>query len=83
MSATKMEIASNHFTENQLKTIRKYKTRLAKKLPTFHIAWVQPMKKNMVEAHLESDKWTYRKGLQAVKLAIEVEDETGVFIFLR
>jgi hypothetical protein len=83
MSAAKMEIASNQLTKNQLKTIRKYKNRLAKKLPNFHIAWVKPLKKNMIEAHLESDKWTYRKGLQAVKLAIEVEDETGVFIFLR
>jgi hypothetical protein len=83
MSAAKLNLASNHLTDRQLKTMRIFKNRLAKKLPNFHIAWVKPMKEDMIELHLESDKWTYRKGLQAVKLAIEVEDETGVFIMIR
>jgi hypothetical protein len=78
-----MDLSSNHLTEHQLKTVRKYKNRLAKRLPTFRIAWVKPVKENMIELHLESDNRTYRRGLLASQLATEVEDETDVIIILR
>jgi hypothetical protein len=37
----------------------------------------------MIDVHLESEKWSYRKGLLASQLATEVEDETDVIIILR
>jgi len=83
MRTATMDLASNHLTENQLKTVRKYKNRLTKKLLTFQIAWVKPVKENMIELHLETDNRTYRKGLLASQLATEVEDETDVIIILR
>ena len=82
MNLAKTEPAPNHLNESQIETITKFKNRLAKKLPDFRIAWAKPVKENMIELHLESDKRTYRKGLQAVKLAVEVEDETNVIIIL-
>jgi len=83
MSIAKIDFASNGLTEAQTETVVKFKNRLAKKLPDFHIAWVRSVKDNMIELHLESGRHTYRRGLQAVKLAVEVEDETGVIIILR
>jgi hypothetical protein len=68
----------------QLKTLKKFQRRLNEKAPDYQIAWVRPYKKNIIEIGLESQKKIgYRKGLQAVKLAVEVEDETGVIIILR
>ena len=83
MSIAKIDFASNGLTEAQTETVVKFKNRLAKKLPDFHIAWVRPVKENMIELHLESGNRTYRRGLQAVKLAVDVEDETGIIIILR
>jgi hypothetical protein len=83
LSLAKTDLTSNNLTKAQAKTVRKFKNSLAKKLPDFRIVWVKPVKENMIELHLESEKRTYRRGLQAVKLAVEVEDETGVIIILR
>jgi hypothetical protein len=83
MSLAQTELVSNHLNESQIETITKFKNSLAKKLPDFRIVWVKPVKENMIELHLESEKRTYRRGLLAVKLAVEVEDETGVIIILR
>jgi hypothetical protein len=83
MNFTKVESAPNHLNESQIETIMKFKNNLAKKLSDFRIAWVKPVKENMIELHPESGRHTYRRGLQAVKLAVEVEDETGVIIILR
>ena len=83
MSINEVDVATNHLNEQQIETIARLKNRLAKTLPSFRIAWARPAKPNMIEVHLESEKRTYRSGLQAVKLAVEVEDETGVIIILR
>ena len=50
---------SNHLTEAQAKTFSQFSNSLAKNLPSFRIAWVQPVKENMLELQLESDRLTY------------------------
>ncbi len=72
-----------HLTETQTKTYLQYKRKLAKHLPNARIAWVLPIKKNIIEVYVETEKLTYRTGLKAAKLATEVEDQTGVTIILR
>jgi len=76
---------NNHnLSSAQLKTFKKFQRRLNEKVPDYRITWVRPYKENIIEVGLESQKKIgYRKGLQAVKLAVEVEDETGVIIILR
>ncbi len=68
----------------QLKAFEKYRSRLTQKVPDYRLTWVHPIKDNIIEAGLEPQKkMTYRKTTLAAKLAMEVEDETGVLIFLR
>ena len=75
---------NHHLSDLQLKTFKKFQRRLRDKVSDYRVAWVRPYKKNIIEVGLESQKKIgYRKGLQAVKLAVEVEDETGVIIILR
>ena len=75
--------SSNNLSAAQTRTFQQFRNRLAKQLPDFRVAWVQPVKDNMIELQLESDKLTYRSTMKAAKLAVEVEDETGVIIILR
>jgi hypothetical protein len=75
---------NHNLSSAQLKTFKKFQRRLNDKVPDYRITWVRPYKENIIEVGLESQKKIgYRKGLQAVKLAVEVEDETGVIIILR
>jgi len=78
---------NNHnLSSVQLKTFKKFQRSLSEKVPDYHIAWVRPSpyKESIIEIGLESQKKIgYRKGLRAAKVAIEVEDETGVTIILR
>jgi len=75
---------NHNLSSVQLKTFKKFQRRLNEKDPDYRIAWVRPYKKNIIEIGLESQKKIgYRRGLQAVKLAVEVEDETGVIVILR
>ena len=83
MIAAQKQVALDHLTRSQQQALRKFKKRLAEKLPNFDIAWVHSFKDNIIELHLESDKRTYRNSLQAAEVAIEVEDETGILIILR
>jgi len=83
MNLAKIDLSFNGLTTTQTATLMKFKNRLARKLPNFRIAWVKPVKENMIELHLETEKRTYRNSRQAVKLAIEVEDETDIIIILR
>jgi len=83
MNLAKMDLLSNGLNKTQTATVVKFKNRLARKLPNFQIAWVKPVKENMIELHLETEKRTYKNSRQAIKLAIDVEDETGVIIILR
>jgi hypothetical protein len=75
---------NHNLSSVQLKTFKKFQRKLNDKVSDYRIAWVRPYKENMIEIGLDSPKKIgYRKGLQAVKLAIEAEDETGVIIILR
>jgi hypothetical protein len=75
---------NHNLSSVQLKTFKKFQRRLNERIPDYRITWVRPYKENIIEVGLESQKKIgYRKGLQAVKLAVEVEDETGVIIILR
>jgi sensor domain CHASE-containing protein len=74
---------NNNLSPEQLRTFSKFQRKLKEKVPDYQIAWVHPIKENMIEVGLESkNKMTYRKTRQAVNLALEVEDKTGVFIIL-
>lgn len=78
-----MKNKNHNLSSVQLKTFKKFQRKLKEKVPDYHIAWVHPVKENMIEVRLESkNKMTYRKTLQAAKLALEIEDRTGVFIIL-
>ena len=75
---------NHNLSSVQLKTFKRFQRRLNEKIPDYQITWVRPYKENIIEVGLESQKKIgYRKGLQAVRLAVEVEDETGVIIILR
>jgi len=83
MNAKILETQNGKLSNAQLKTFDKFRRRLKKKVPDYVITWVRPYKENIIEVGYESPKrMTYRKTLQAAKLAIEVEDETGVLIIL-
>jgi len=75
---------NHNLSSVQLKTFKKFRRRLNEKIPDYRIAWVRPYKEKIIAIGLKSQKKIgYRKGLQAVKLAVEVEDETGVIVILR
>lgn len=81
--SAKAQNKNHNLSSVQLKTFKKFQRRLNEKVPDYQIAWVRPYKENIIEIGLESQKKIgYRKGLQAVKLAVEVEDETGVIVIL-
>jgi len=74
---------NHNLSSVQLRTFSRFQRKLKEKVPDYHIAWVRPVKENMIEVGLESkNKMTYRKTLQAARAAIEVEDKTGVFVIL-
>jgi hypothetical protein len=83
MIAAHHDTANNNLTAIQRKSFLRFKKKLAQELPALRIAWVHPFNDTIIELHLEYDKRTYRKSLKASKLAVEVEDETGVTIILR
>jgi hypothetical protein len=76
------EMQNNHLSSTQLRTFKKFRRKLNEKVPDYPIAWVRPIKENMIEVCLEPEKLSYKKNLQAAKLAIEVEEETGIFVIL-
>jgi len=79
-----MKTQNNNLSNTQLKAFEKYRRRLIKKVPDFHLTWVHPVKETIIEAGLEPQKkMTYRKTMRAAKLAMEIQDETGVLIILR
>ena len=74
---------NNNLSPAQLRTFSKFQRKLKEKVPDYQIAWVHPIKENMIEVGLDSkNKMTYRKTRRAVNLALEVEDQTGVFVIL-
>ncbi len=84
MKSQNLETKNGNLSSIQLKAFEKFRSRLARKVPDYHLTWVHPVKENIIEAGLEPQKkMTYRKTTVAAKLAMKVEDETGVLIFLR
>jgi hypothetical protein len=84
MKAQILKTKNGTLSTEQLKAFEKFRRGLAKKIPGSRLTWVHSLKKTVIEAGLESQKkMTYRKTLQAAKLAMKVQDETGVLIILR
>ncbi len=83
MNASRNGAINNHFTPLQKKSLQRFKRKLAQEMPALRIAWVQPYNDTIIELHLEYDKRTYRRSLQASKLAVEVAEETGIMIIFR
>jgi hypothetical protein len=84
MKSQNLKTKNGNLSSIQLKAFEKFRNKLTKKVPDYRLTWVQPVKENIIEAGLEPQKkMTYRKTTLAAKLAMEVEDETGVLIFLR
>ena len=76
------EAQNNRLSGAQLRTFREFRRKLNEKVPDYPIAWVRPVKENMIEVCLEPQKLSYRKTHQAAKLAIEMEEKTGIFVIL-
>jgi hypothetical protein len=83
MSIPTLDLATEHLTEAQGAALQCYCEKLERHLPQFHITGVEPLKENLIQVWLESTDWSYQAGRKAAKLAVEVEDETGIFIILR
>ncbi len=75
--------SNNHLNTAQKKTLQLFKKKLAQEMPKLRIAWAQPYSDTIIELHIEYDKRTYRKSLKASKLAVEVEEKTGITMIFR
>lgn len=83
MNARTNGLLNHKLSSVQSKTFKQFQRKLDEKVPDYHISWVRPYNKSIIEVGLEPQKkMTYRKTLQACKAAIEVEDKTGVTIIL-
>jgi hypothetical protein len=76
------ERITNNLNGLQKKTLQKFKRRLAEEMPKVRIEWVRAYSDDIIEMHIEFDKYTYRSGLKASTIATEVEAETDVTIVL-
>jgi hypothetical protein len=83
MNTKTLEIRNGRLSDVQMKAFEKFRRQLKKKVPDYVITWVRPYNKSIIEVGYEPQKkLTYRKSLQAAKLAIEIGDKTGVTIIL-
>ncbi len=73
----------NNMTPRQKETLLKFRRKLAESLPKARIEWAKAYNKDIIELHLEYDKYNYRNSLKAATAATEVEDETDITIILR
>lgn len=76
------ERITNNLNELQKKTLQKFKKRLAEEMPKVRIDWARAYSDDIIELHIEFDKYTYKTGLKASTIATEVEAETDVTIIL-
>jgi len=84
MKARNGNIHNNGLSSTQSRTFKQFQRKLNEKVPDYSITWVHPYNDTIIEVGLEPQKkWTYRKSIQASKLAIEVGDEAGLTIILR
>jgi len=79
---TPVERITNNLNKLQKRTLQEFKKRLAEALPKVRIEWAKAYSEDIIELHIEFDKYTYRNGLKAATVATEVEEETGVTIIL-
>jgi hypothetical protein len=73
----------NNMTPRQKETLLKFKRKLAESLPKVRIEWAKAYNKDIIELHLEYDKYNYRNSIKAATVATAVEDETDITIILR
>jgi len=79
-----LKTQNNNLSKAQQKAFEKFRRKLKKKVPDYHLTWVHPYNETIIEAGLEPHKGlSYRKTHQAAKVATELEDETGILIILR
>lgn len=84
MKAPKLKTENQGLSSVQVKAFEKFRRKLNSKMPDFKITWVHPYNENIIEAGAEfPENMSYRKGLRVAKMAIEVQDETGILIILR
>jgi len=83
MNTKILETQNGRLSDDQMKTFERFQRQLKKKVPDYTITWVRPYSKSIIEVGYEPQKkMTYRKSIQAAKLAIEIGDKTGVTIIL-
>ena len=83
MNARGLETRNGNLTGTQLKTFKKFQHKLRAKVPDYHLGWVRPYSETIIEIGLNPQKkMTYRKTMQASKIATEVEDATDMTIVL-
>jgi hypothetical protein len=51
--------------------------------PGYHIRAGSPYHETIIQVWLENVPYAYRKGLEMCKLAVEVEEKTGITMMLR
>lgn len=74
---------TNNLTKRQKETLTQFKERLTHALPKTRIAWAKAFNEDIIELHLEYDKYNYKNSLKAATLASDVADVTDVTIILR
>jgi len=83
MTTQTLDPMTEHLTEAQADALHLFREELERRLPQYCITAVQPLKENAVRVWLESPALTYQSEVTVSKLAVEVENETGIFIILR
>jgi len=83
MKTHALDLETEPLTKAQEAAFHMFRKKLERRFPEYSITAVEPLKENMIRVWLESAPETYKKGLAVCKLAVEVEEETGIFIILR
>jgi len=83
MRMAAIEPLTEHLTDAQAETFRIFRERLNRRSPKCRIRAVEPLQDNAIRVWLDDVDLTYHRVRTACKLAVEVEEETGIFIVLR
>jgi len=79
----RLDHGHKYLTKAQATAFHRFRRRLEQYLPDCQIKAVFPYDDNIIQIRVEIPNETYRRGLKACKLAVEVEDETGICIILK
>lgn len=74
---------TGQLTKTQTKAFELFRQQLSHRSPKCRIVAVEPLEDNMIRVWLDDTNLTYEMVRAACKLAVEIEDETGIFIFPR